>query len=33
LGDGWQLLEVESVFGPEGLDDRRESAGDFFLRY
>jgi hypothetical protein len=33
LGDGWTLLEVESVFGPEGLEDRRESAGAFFLRY
>jgi hypothetical protein len=33
LGDGWQLLDVVSVFGPEGLDERRASAGDFFLRY
>lgn len=30
---GWKLLGVMSVFGPEGLDERRESAGDFFLRY
>ncbi|MEM7643332.1 MAG: hypothetical protein AAF366_12475 [Pseudomonadota bacterium] len=33
LGDGWELLEVDSVFGPEGLDDRRERAAEFFLRY
>lgn len=30
---GWKLLGVMSVFGPEGLDERRESAGEFFLRY
>ena len=33
LGDDWQLLEVESVFGPEGLDQRKGRAGEFFLRY
>jgi hypothetical protein len=33
LRDGWQLLDVVSVFGPEGLDQRRESAGPYFLRY
>lgn len=33
LGDGWQLLEVVSVFGDEGLEGRRASAGDYFLRY
>ncbi|MEM7490922.1 MAG: hypothetical protein AAF390_17540 [Pseudomonadota bacterium] len=33
LGDGWELLEVDSVFGPEGLDQRRERAAEFFLRY
>ena len=33
LGDGWQLLEVMSVFGDEGLEQRRASAGDYFLRY
>ena len=33
LGDGWQLLEVVSIFGAEGLDGRRGSAGDYFLRY
>jgi len=30
---GWQLLQVLGVFGPEGLDARRASAGDFYLRY
>ncbi len=30
---GWKLLNVMSVFGPEGLDERRGSAGDFYLRY
>lgn len=33
LRDGWQLLSVESVFGQDGLDQRRASAGTFFLRY
>jgi hypothetical protein len=31
--DGWQLLNVMSVFGPEGLQQRKQRAGDFFLRY
>lgn len=31
--DGWQLLEVVSTFDPSGLEGRRESAGDYFLRY
>jgi hypothetical protein len=31
--DGWQLLNVLSVFGPEGLDQRKQSAGQYFLRY
>lgn len=31
--DGWQLLNVLSIFGDEGLAKRRESAGQFFLRY
>lgn len=30
---GWQLLEVISVFDDVGLDERRDSAGDNFLRY
>ncbi len=29
----WQLLSVESVFGDEGLDQRRDDAGQFFLRF
>jgi hypothetical protein len=33
LGDGWELLEVDSVFGPEGLEERRERAAEYFLRY
>ena len=33
LGDGWQLLQVVGTFGSEGLDKRRASAGDYFLRY
>ena len=33
LRDGWQLLQVMSVFGPEGLDQRKASAGEYFLRY
>ncbi|MFD2857057.1 hypothetical protein [Seohaeicola zhoushanensis] len=30
---GWTLLNVVSVFGPEGLDQRRANAGEFFLRF
>lgn len=32
-GDGWQLLNVLGVFDDSGLEDRRESAGEYFLRY
>ena len=32
-GDGWTLLNVLSTFGPEGLAERKESAGAYFLRY
>lgn len=32
-GDGWQLLNVLSVFDDAGLDERKDSAGEFFLRY
>lgn len=32
-GSGWQLLNVLSVFGPEGLEERRSSAGEYFLRF
>ena len=30
---GWNLLNVMSVFGPEGLSQRQGSAGNFFLKY
>jgi len=30
---GWQLLNVVSVFGPEGLAKRKSSAGSNFLRF
>lgn len=32
-GQGWTLLQVVSVFGPEGLDQRKDSAGQYYLRY
>ena len=32
-GDGWQLLNVLGVFEDAGLDERKDSAGEFFLRY
>lgn len=32
-GAGWTLLKILSNFGPEGLDQRKDSAGEFFLRY
>ena len=32
-GYGWTLLNVLSTFGPEGLEERKASAGEFFLRY
>ena len=31
--DGWQLLQVISVFDESGLDARRSDAGAYFLRY
>lgn len=30
---GWTLKIVLSTFGPEGLEERKASAGEFFLRY
>ena len=30
---GWKLLDVMSVFGPEGLAERTDRAGENFLRY
>jgi len=32
-GTGWKLLNVMTVFGPEGLPERKDSAGTFYLRY
>jgi hypothetical protein len=29
----WQLLTVLGVFDETGLEERRDSAGDYFLRY
>ena len=31
--DGWTLLNIVSIFGPEGLEQRKASAGPYFLRY
>ncbi len=31
--DGWQLLNILSIFGAEGLEERKDSAGQYFLRY
>jgi hypothetical protein len=31
--DGWKLIKIVGFFGPEGLDERKESAGVYFLRY
>lgn len=31
--DGWTLLNVLSTFGPDGLEERKDSAGAYFLRY
>ena len=30
---GWTLLNVLSVFGPEGLEQRKSNAGNYFLRF
>jgi hypothetical protein len=30
---GWELLNVVGIFGPEGLNERKESAGEFYLRF
>ena len=29
----WELLNIVSVFGDEGLGERKKSAGEFFLRF
>lgn len=31
--DGWKLLNVLSVFDADELENRKESAGEFFLRF
>ncbi|SHF12071.1 hypothetical protein SAMN05444339_103342 [Loktanella atrilutea] len=31
--DGWALLTVVGVFDANGLDSRKGSAGEYFLRY
>jgi len=31
--NGWELLKVLSVFPEDGLEERKESAGDYFLRF
>lgn len=31
--DGWELLNVVSVFDDAGLSERRASAGQYYLRY
>ncbi|WP_281980928.1 hypothetical protein [Thalassorhabdomicrobium marinisediminis] len=31
--DDWQLLSIEGVFDATGLEEREESAGEFYLRY
>ena len=30
---GWTLLNVISLFGPEGLQQRKANAGSYFLRF
>ena len=31
--NGWQLLNVLDVFDDAGLDERKDSAGEYFLRF
>ena len=31
--NGWQLLNVLGVFEDAGLDERKDSAGEYFLRF
>ena len=30
---GWQLVKLQSIFGPESLNQKKADAGEFFLRY
>ena len=31
--NGWTVLKVMSVFGSDGLDQRKDSAGQYYLRF
>lgn len=31
--DQWQLLSIEGVFDDAGLEERQDSAGEYYLRY
>ena len=31
--EGWELLDLMALFGPEGLAERQADAGAFYLRY
>jgi len=31
--DGWKLLNILSIFDAGGLEERKDSAGQYFLRY
>lgn len=31
--NGWTLLNVLSVFGPDGLEERKANAGPYYLRF
>ena len=31
--DNWTLLNIVSLFDESGLEDKRENAGEFYLRY
>ncbi|SES28022.1 hypothetical protein SAMN04490244_10931 [Tranquillimonas rosea] len=30
---GWQLLNIVSIFGEEGLAQRKDTAGEYYLRF
>lgn len=30
---GWSLLKIQSIFDRDGLAERKQSAGEFFLRF
>lgn len=31
--EGWFLLKIQSIFDETGLNERKESAGEYFLRF